>query len=99
MQDQFNIYEAKTQLSKLVERVENGDEIVLARNGKPVAKIVPLRRRTEPRQPGGWEGKGWMADDFDAPDGEWDEAIDEMYRNWGIDPEKAGPRRAVVDGK
>jgi prevent-host-death family protein len=99
VQDQFNIYEAKTQLSKLVERVENGDEIVLARNGKPVAKIVPLRRRTEPRQPGGWEGKGWMADDFDAPDGEWDEAIDEMYRNWGIDPEKAGPRRAVVDGK
>lgn len=92
MADQFNIYEAKTQLSKLVERVEAGDEIVLARNGKPVAKIVPLQRRTEPRRPGALAGKIWIADDFDDPGGEWGEAIDEMYRNWGIDPEEAGPR-------
>jgi prevent-host-death family protein len=95
--DQFNIYDAKTQLSKLVERVEGGEEIVLARNGRPVAKIVPIQRRTSPRVPGGWEGKVWIADDFDDPDGEWGEAIDDMYRKWGIDPEEAGPRVAIVD--
>ncbi|MGI8817017.1 MAG: type II toxin-antitoxin system Phd/YefM family antitoxin [Pseudonocardia sp.] len=95
MENQFNIYEAKTQLSKLVERVEAGDEIVLARNGKPVAKIVPLQRRTEPRQPGGWEGRIWMADDFDDPGGEWGEMIDDFYRKRGIDPDEAGPRMPV----
>lgn len=88
MADQFNIYEAKTQLSKLVERVETGEEIVLARNGRPVARIVPLQRRTEPRQPGGWEGKIWIADDFDDPGGEYDEIVELMY-NGPIFPDES----------
>jgi prevent-host-death family protein len=85
MESQFNIYEAKTQLSKLVERVEAGDEIVLARNGRPVAKIVPLQRRAEPRVPGAWKGRGWVADDFDDPGGEYEEIIDELYKRLGAE--------------
>ena len=98
MSDQFNIYEAKTQLSRLVERVEGGEEIVIARNGRPVARLVPVQRRTSPRVPGGWEGRVWMADDFDDPGGEWGEMIDDWYRKLGIDPDEAGPRTPHVDG-
>jgi prevent-host-death family protein len=65
MTDTVNVYEAKTHLSKLLERVEHGEEIVIARAGRPIAKLVPVPRRTEPRKPGGWEGRVWMAPDFD----------------------------------
>jgi prevent-host-death family protein len=68
-----NVYEAKTQLSKLLEQVEAGDEIVIARNGRPVARLVPLRRSRPNRVPGGWEGKVRMAPDFGEPDLELDE--------------------------
>lgn len=47
MPDQLNIDEAEAQLFQVVERVESGEEIVLARDGRPVAKIVPVRRRTD----------------------------------------------------
>ena len=60
-----NIYEAKTQLSKLVDRAAAGEEIVIARAGRPVARLVPLGPERKPRQPGAWKGKVWMADDFD----------------------------------
>jgi prevent-host-death family protein len=60
-----NVHEAKTQLSRLLERVEQGEEIVIGRAGKPVAKLVPYHPVRRPRKPGGWEGKVWMADDFD----------------------------------
>jgi prevent-host-death family protein len=62
-----NIHEAKTHLSRLVERVEAGEEIVIARAGRPIARLVPYRARTKPRAPGLWRGQGWIADDFDAP--------------------------------
>lgn len=76
MTEQVNVYEAKTHLSKLLERVEAGEEIVIARNGRPVARLVPAQRERPPRVPGGWEGKVWIADDFDEPD---EELIDLMY--------------------
>lgn len=60
-----NIYEAKTQFSKLVERVAAGEEIVIARAGHPVAKLVPYNESATPRTPGGWEGKVVIHDDFD----------------------------------
>jgi prevent-host-death family protein len=63
-----NIHEAKTHLSRLVERVEAGEEVVIARAGRPVARLVPFRRRTELRQPGLWRGRVEMAPDFDATD-------------------------------
>jgi prevent-host-death family protein len=65
--DSVNIHQAKTHLSRLVERVESGEEIVIARAGRPVARLVPYRARRTPRVPGGWEGRVRVAADFDAP--------------------------------
>lgn len=61
-----NLYEAKTHLSQLVEEAAAGGEIIIAKAGKPAARLVPLAGTKEPRTPGGWEGQVWMADDFDA---------------------------------
>lgn len=61
-----NIHAAKTQLSKLVDRAEAGEEIVIARGGKPVVRLVPLRSRVS-REPGLLRGRVKMAADFDAP--------------------------------
>jgi prevent-host-death family protein len=63
----INLYEAKTSLSQLVERAAAGEEIIIAKAGKPKARLVPLAGHFEPRQPGGWEGKVWVAEDFDEP--------------------------------
>jgi len=63
-----NIHAAKTHLSRLVERVEAGEEIVIARAGRPVARLVPYRAAGEPRIPGQWKGRVRLRSDFDAPD-------------------------------
>lgn len=62
-----NIHEAKTHLSRLVERAESGEEIVIARGGKPVAKLVPYAADLSPRVPGSMRGLIHVHDDFDAP--------------------------------
>jgi prevent-host-death family protein len=64
------VTEAKTQLSSLIERVTDGEEIVIRRGQRPVAKIVAYTMEPKARKPGGLEGKIWMSDDFDAPDEE-----------------------------
>jgi prevent-host-death family protein len=63
---QVNIHEAKTQLSKLIDRVAHGEEITIARSGKPVAKLVPFDRDMTARRPGSMRGRIQIADDFDA---------------------------------
>ena len=63
----YNLYEAKTSLSRLVDRAANGEEIILSKAGKPLAKLVPFHRATEPRKPGGWEGQVRISENFDAP--------------------------------
>ena len=60
-----NIHEAKTHLSRLLERVSAGEEIVIAKAGRPVAKLIPYLESEEPRKMGGWKGRVWIADDFD----------------------------------
>ncbi|HUY31889.1 MAG TPA: type II toxin-antitoxin system prevent-host-death family antitoxin [Pirellulales bacterium] len=60
-----NIHAAKSQLSKLVERAEAGEEIVIARAGMPVAKLIAYRPSQVPRKGGQWRGKVRIADDFD----------------------------------
>ena len=62
----LNLYEAKTALSSLVEEVAAGAEIIIAKNGRPRARLVPLRE-TARRRPGRGKGKSRMAADFDAP--------------------------------
>jgi prevent-host-death family protein len=61
-----NMHEAKTTLSKLIELLESGEEVIIARAGRPVARLVPAE---EPRRRklGAWKGQVWLADDFDAP--------------------------------
>jgi len=63
----LNIYEAKTQLSKLVDLAAGGTDVVIARAGKPVARLTRLKERKRTIRLGLLEGKGWIADDFDAP--------------------------------
>jgi prevent-host-death family protein len=61
-----NMHEAKTTLSKLIELLESGEEVIIARAGKPVARLVPVGEAPR-RKLGAWKGQVWMADDFDAP--------------------------------
>lgn len=69
----FNIHEAKTHFSKLLERVLNGEEVVIAKAGKPVARILPFAPDdTSPRLPGIDKGKLIILPDFDEPLPEFD---------------------------
>src|SRR5918992_3434598 len=58
---QVNVHEAKTQLSRLLQDVEDGEEVVIARNGTPVAKLVPHVEERKPREPGWAKGRVWIA--------------------------------------
>jgi prevent-host-death family protein len=60
-----NIHQAKTQLSKLIEQVLQGEEIIICKAGKPVAKLVQYEQNRKPRQGGQWRGKVKLAADFD----------------------------------
>jgi len=60
-----NVHEAKTHLSRLVERAAAGEEIVIAKAGVPKARLVPLTGDHGPRSPGAWRGRVHLADDFD----------------------------------
>jgi prevent-host-death family protein len=65
-----NIQEAKTHLSRLLEEAVAGEEIVIAKAGRPYVKLTPWQPDRAPRKLGGWEGQIWIADDFDetSPD-------------------------------
>lgn len=62
----INVYEAKTRFSQLLRRVRNGEEIVIAAAGRPVARLVPIAPDAGPRVLGGDEGRVWDAEDFNA---------------------------------
>ena len=70
-----NIHEAKTHFSRLVDRAAAGEEIVIAKAGKPVAKLVPFVEKREPRKLGTLRGRIWMASDWDT-----DEVNEEIAR-------------------
>ncbi len=61
------MHEAKTSLSRLVARAMSGEEVIIARHGKPVAKLVPYVEEVQPRVPGSMAGKFEVPDDFDDP--------------------------------
>jgi prevent-host-death family protein len=65
-----SLYDAKTQLSSLVDRAGHGEEIVIAKNGVPCARLMPLAQRGAARVPAGLMKVSYIADDFDAPDAE-----------------------------
>jgi len=64
---EVNVHEAKTNFSKLLQRVALGEEITIAKAGVPVAKLVPVHAEQGKRPLGFLKGEIWMADDFDAP--------------------------------
>jgi len=65
---QFNIHDAKTNLSRIIERVESGEEIIIARAGHPVAKVVPLMGRVTRSGRGSLRGRLVLAEDWDSPE-------------------------------
>jgi prevent-host-death family protein len=72
---QVNVYEAKSTLSALLNRVAAGEEVVIARHGRPVARLVAVATRPARRTPGAWRNQVWIADDF----GDFDE---QDLREW-----------------
>jgi prevent-host-death family protein len=65
--DAVNVHQAKTHFSKLLDRVARGEEVTIAKAGRPVAKLVPVRPRLDRRTPGSAHGKVHLEPDFDAP--------------------------------
>jgi prevent-host-death family protein len=63
-----NIHHAKTHLSRLIEDVASGNEILIAKGGRPMARLVPLGRDDSPRRPGLLKGKMRIAEEFDRPE-------------------------------
>jgi prevent-host-death family protein len=79
----FNLYEAKNQLSSLVDRAASGEEIVIAKHGQPMAKLVPAqvaKTNKKPRKQRNLLGLTYMAGDFDAP------LAPELLKLFGYDP-------------
>ncbi|WP_446223962.1 type II toxin-antitoxin system Phd/YefM family antitoxin [Nocardia sp. IBHARD005] len=74
--EQFNIHDAKTNLSRIIERVEQGEEIVISRAGTPVAKVVPLSRRVNRTGRGSLRGRVELSSDWDSPETNADIARD-----------------------
>ncbi|NJC71045.1 type II toxin-antitoxin system prevent-host-death family antitoxin [Planosporangium thailandense] len=65
---QFNIHDAKTNLSRIIDRVEHGEEIVISRAGTPVAKVIPLNRKVHRSGRGSLRGKLLATEDWDSPE-------------------------------
>ena len=76
--EQFNIHDAKTNLSRIIERVEHGEEIIISRAGTPVAKVVPLNRQVDRRGRGSLSGRLVMTPDWDS-----DEVNDSIASDFG----------------
>ena len=67
MSEVVNMHQAKSTLSRLVERALAGEDVVIARNGEPLVRLVPIpKKRLEPRVPGRSKGRIWIAPDFDT---------------------------------
>lgn len=60
-----NIHQAKTNLSKLIEKTQKGKDVIIAKAGKPVAKLSAYHKPLKLRKPGLWKGKVWTSSDFD----------------------------------
>jgi prevent-host-death family protein len=80
---EVNIHEAKTHLSRLLERVALGEEVVIAKAGTPVAKLVPLKTAPKNRVFGSAKGDFTVPDNFDDPDPD----IEDMFYNGPLVPE------------
>ena len=73
MSEVINMHEAKTTLSRLVERALAGEEVIIGRNGTPLVRLVPVVKKAEPRVPGRLKGQIWISPDFEFTDEEIDD--------------------------
>ena len=73
-----NLHAAKTHLSRLVEDAAKGEDIVIAKAGRPIVRLVPVAKSNRRRIFGSMKGKIWMSDDFDAP------LPDDLARAFGV---------------
>lgn len=78
----FNIHEAKTNLSKLIEKISKGEEIIIAKAGKPVAQLISYKKNLKPRKAGLLKGKIFVPDNFDDED----EEINKLFYGGEIFP-------------
>ncbi len=78
MSEMINIQAAKTHLSRIVDQVAAGEEVIIAKAGKPMAKLVPYQPAKKPRTPGLFAGQGWESPDCWEPD---TELIDSFYNS------------------
>ena len=85
----INVQQAKTHLSRLLEEALAGEEIVIAKAGRPYVKLVPCTPDLTARPLGGWEGKVRMADDFD----ETPDAVIKLFEGGPVPAAKSRPRR------
>lgn len=79
---EVNVHEAKTHLSKLLERVSIGEEVIIAKAGKPIAKLVPVKKTPNKRVFGSAKGDFTVPDDFNDPDPE----IENLFYNGPLFP-------------
>ena len=75
MTEIVNMHQAKSSLSRLVERALAGEDVVIARNGQTLVRLVPIPKQREPRVPGRSKGRIWIAPDFD-------EMSEEELKDW-----------------
>jgi prevent-host-death family protein len=75
MAETVNMHQAKSSLSRLVERALAGEEVVIARNGEPLVQLVPVQKKRKPRVPGRLKGQVWIGPDFEFTD----EEITELF--------------------
>ena len=68
----FNVAEAKSRFSELIQKAMVGEEVIISRDNKPVVKLIPLVTAGKPRKPGSAVGKIWTAPDFDATPADFD---------------------------
>jgi prevent-host-death family protein len=73
MSEVVNMHQAKTTLSRLVERALAGEEVIIGRNGKPLVRLVPIPSKVAPRVPGRSKGRVWISPDFELTDEEIDD--------------------------
>jgi prevent-host-death family protein len=83
MRKPINLYQAKTRFSELVDRAAAGEEFVIAKAGRPMARLVPLAPAIPARVPGSLKGKLWVAPDFDAPDPE----LEKLFHDTPVEPD------------
>ena len=79
MAEVVNMHQAKSSLSRLVQRALEGEEVVIARNGEPLVKLVPVPKERKPRVPGRYKGAIWIAPDCFEPMSE--EELD-LWEKW-----------------